>query len=282
VRSSRTQETLSPNSSPRVFPSMCPDALSERKDHSYRMGFITADSVALVTGGSRGLGLTAARGIGALGASVVLLGMDRSRADAAAAQLQSEGIDAVPVAADVSDPDSLARAAQELGPLAEPDVVVLSAGVMAEKMTRTVRTSPQEWQRVMGINLDGAFYSIHAFAQALTKKRSGRVIALSACLGRFSGPGTSGGLAPYRISKAGVNALVRNYAAEMQWGERGVLVDAVCPGHCRTDMGGPDAPRSAEEGAETVVWLADRDIHDAQGNVVPTGLLWEDREIVPW
>ena len=159
---------------------------------------------------------------------------------------------------------------------------MLSAGVMAAKMTRTIRTSPDEWQRVMSINLDGAFYSIETFAQDLVKNRSGRVIALSACLGRFTGPGTSGGLAPYRISKAGVNALVRNFAAEMQWGQRGVLVDAVCPGHCRTDMGGPDAPRSAEEGAETIVWLADREATDDEGNVVPTGVLWEDRQIVPW
>jgi NAD(P)-dependent dehydrogenase (short-subunit alcohol dehydrogenase family) len=89
-------------------------------------------------------------------------------------------------------------------------------------------------------------------------------------------------LAPYRISKAALNAMVRNFAAEMQWGQRGVLVDAVCPGHCRTDMGGPDAPRSATQGAESVVWLADREDRDATGEVVATGLLWEDREIVPW
>ena len=60
-----------------------------------------------------------------------------------------------------------------------------------------------------------------------------------------------------------------------RFGRRGVLVDAVCPGHCRTDMGGPDAPRSAEQGADTVLWLAQRD----EG---PTGLLWEDRAVVPW
>ena len=91
----------------------------------------------------------------------------------------------------------------------------------------------------------------------------------------MSGPGTSGGLAPYRISKAAVNAMVKNLAAELGDGRRGVLVDAVCPGHCRTDMGGPDAPRSAEQGAETALWLATR----ADG---PTGLLWEDHAVVPW
>jgi 3-oxoacyl-[acyl-carrier protein] reductase len=94
----------------------------------------------------------------------------------------------------------------------------------------------------------------------------------------MSGPGTSGGLAAYRVSKAAVNAYTKNLAAEVGGGRRGVLVDAVCPAHCRTDMGGPDAPRSAEQGAATAVWLAAR----ASGDGVATGLLWEDREPVDW
>ncbi len=246
------------------------------------MGYLTSDTVAVVTGGTRGIGLEVARGLGEKGASVVLLGRDADRALAAAEELQAAGIDAVGEGVDATDPEALHELRERLGPLGSPDVVVLSAGVMAEKMTRTLRTSPQEWRRVMATNLDAAFYALETFGQGLAKRRSGRVIALSACLGRFSGPGTAGGLAPYRISKAALNAMIRNFAAEMQWGERGVLVDAVCPGHCRTDMGGPDAPRSAQEGAETVVWLADREDRDAAGDVVPTGLLWEDREIVPW
>lgn len=246
------------------------------------MGYLTSDTVAVVTGGTRGIGLEIARGLGERGASVVLLGRDKDRAARAAEELQAAGIDAVGEAVDATDPVALHKLRERLGPLGGPDVLVLSAGVMAEKMTRTLRTSPHEWRRVMATNLDAAFYSLETFGQDLAKRRSGRVIALSACLGRFSGPGTAGGLAPYRISKAALNAMVRNFAAEMQWGERGVLVDAVCPGHCRTDMGGPDAPRSAHEGADTAVWLADRADRDGTGTVAPTGLLWEDREIVPW
>ena len=246
------------------------------------MGYITNESVALITGGTRGIGLEAARGIGRLGATVVLVGQDSDRTERAVEQLVSEGIDAVGEVADVVDPQALSAAKDRLGPLGDPDVLVLSAGVMADRMTRTLRTTPDEWRRVMGVNLDGAFYSIATFAQGMARKRSGRVVGVSACLGRFTGPGTSGGLAPYRISKAGLNALLRNFAAEMQWGTRGVLVDAMCPAHCRTDMGGPDAPRSATEGAETIVWLADRDGQTDSGEPVATGLLWEDREIIPW
>lgn len=241
-----------------------------------------AGRVALITGGSRGIGLEAARGLGRLGATVVLVGTDSVRAVAAAQMLESEGIDAVGESADVSDSHSMEALAARLGPLASPDILVISAGVMSEKISKTLRTSTQEWDRVMGVNLDGAFHALRLFVPGMTERRDGRVITVSACLGRFSGPGTSGGLAPYRVSKAALNAMTKNFAAEMMYGKRGVLVDAMCPNHCRTDMGGPDAPRSAAEGAETIIWLATRDAVTAEGATVPTGLLWEDRQVVPW
>ena len=189
--------------------------------------------------------------------------------------------------ADFSNHAEVASLRERLGPLAEPEILVCSAGVMSEKMSKTLRTAPDEWDRVLGVNLLGVVNALSHFAPPMVAARSGRVIALSACLGRFSGPGTSGGLAPYRVSKAAVNALIRNFAAETGWGARGVLVDAVCPNHCRTPMGGPDAPRSADEGAETVAWLAQTDLEDRQnfiGNVdFPlTGLLWEDQKIISW
>ena len=238
--------------------------------------------IALVTGGSRGIGLAAARGLGLAGATVVIVGQDRHRAEEAAADLLDEGIDAVGHGCDVADPAAVARLAQDLEPLSCVDVLVVSAGVMSARMAKTLRTSAEEWRRVMSVNLDGAFHAIAAFAPGMAERRRGRIITVSACLGRFTGPGTSGGLAPYRVSKAALNALTRNLAAELQFGGRGVLVDAMCPNHCRTDMGGPDAPRSAQEGAETILWLATRGAVEADGTPVPTGLLWEDRQVVPW
>lgn len=241
-----------------------------------------AGRVALVTGGSRGIGFEAARGLGMLGATVVVIGVDPARALAAAEALVAEGIDAVGESGDVADAESMDALAARLGPLASPDILVISAGVMSEKMSKTLRTTSEEWDRVIGTNLDGAFHAMRLFVPGMAERRDGRVITVSACLGRFSGPGTSGGLAPYRVSKAAVNALTKNLAAEMMHGKRGVLVDAMCPNHCRTDMGGAEAPRSAAEGAETIVWLATRDAVAADGTPVPTGLLWEDRQIVPW
>jgi len=213
---------------------------------------------------------------------VVLVGRDQDRAEQAATGLRRAGVDAVGVGCDVADAQEVASLAARLGPLAEPDVLVLSAGVMSARMSKTLRTSPEEWRRVLGVNLDGAFHCLAAFVPGMVERRSGRVIAVSACVGRFSGPGTSGGLAPYRVSKAALNATVKNLSAELRDGRRGVMVDAMCPNHCRTDMGGPDAPRSAEEGAETIAWLATRELLPGIDGSYETGLLWEDREVVPW
>ena len=228
--------------------------------------------VALVTGGTRGIGLAAARGLAQLGATVVLVGRSP---DEAVARLVDEGLDAVGQVCDVADVDAVLALPAALGPLGQVDVLVTAAGVMSERMSKTLRTTPAEWRRVMSVNLDGTWAVLAAFGPGMAQRRSGRVITLSACLGRMSGPGTAGGLAPYRVSKAAVNALTKNLAAETGDGARGVLVDAVCPGHCRTDMGGADAPRSAEQGADTVLWLATREPG-------PTGRLWEDRQQVPW
>jgi NAD(P)-dependent dehydrogenase (short-subunit alcohol dehydrogenase family) len=149
---------------------------------------------------------------------------------------------------------------------------------MSEKMSKTLKTTDAEWRRVMAINLDSVFTIVNGLVPAMAEARNGRIIIYSACLGRMSGPGNAGGLAPYRISKAGVNAFVRNLAHETGLGARGVLVDAVCPNHSRTDMGGPDAPRTAAEGAATALWLVTREFNAGD----TTGVLWEDNQIVQW
>lgn len=228
----------------------------------------------LITGGTRGIGLAAAESLAALGHQVMIVGVDEQRASHVAERLRTGGANVTGYGCDVADADAVARLAQSVGPV---DVLILCAGVMSERMSKTLRTSPGEWRRVMGTNLDGVLWPITEFVPGMVERRDGRVIAVSACLGRMSGPGTSGGLAPYRVSKAAVNALIKNLAAETGQGRRGVLVDAMCPNHCRTDMGGPDAPRSAHEGADTIVWLATRESDESE-----TGLLWEDRTVVPW
>ena len=236
------------------------------------------DKVVWVTGGTRGIGLAAATELASRGATVVLVGRTQESAQRAAESLVSQGLDAIGVGVDIADVAAV-TALVATHPLAtQADVLINCAGVMSDKMAKTLLASSQEWDRVMGINFNGTLNMIQAITPSMAQRRSGRVINVSACLGRFSGPGLAGGLAPYRISKTAVNALTKNLAAELGSGKRGVLVDAMCPNHTRTDMGGPDAPRSPEEAAETIVWLATRE-HTED---IQTGLLWEDQKIVPW
>lgn len=237
-------------------------------------------STAVITGGTRGIGFATATDLARRGFEVVVVGSRPETAQAAVTNASNEGLKITAVSCDITDPEAVGQICEEVSAGRVVDVLVNCAGVMSERTAKTLKTNSGEWRRVLSVNLDASFYFINSLVPAMVERRSGRVINVSACLGRFSGPGNTGGLAPYRISKSAVNAMTRNLAHELGMGSRGVLVDAVCPGHCRTDMGGPDAPRSAAEGADTIVWLATRQAVDEPGLV--TGALWEDRNIVPW
>jgi len=238
-------------------------------------------ALAVVTGASRGLGFENAKSLAALGHDIVMIAQDPSRLMQAKERLQQDHPQQQFTTYEV-DLENLQATRNTVELISQqhvaPEILILAHGVMSDKMSKTLKTNDVEWRRVMAINLDSVFTIVSGLAPAMVEARSGRIIIYSACLGRMSGPGNAGGLAPYRISKAGVNALVRNLAHETGLGARGVLVDAVCPNHSRTDMGGADAPRSAEEGAACALWLATREF--SVGDT--TGVLWEDNQIVEW
>ncbi len=232
-------------------------------------------ALVFVTGGSRGLGFETAKALKAKGHQIVLFARDTQKLHQAGQELNSP-IEFVELSNIEETRDVFHKAVEKYG---VPEILILAHGVMSDRLAKTLKTNDQEWRRVMSINLDSVFTIVNEVGAKMADARNGRVIIYSACLGRMSGPGNAGGLAPYRISKAGVNALVRNLAHETGHGSRGFWVDAICPNHSRTDMGGENAPRSAAEGAATAVWLATREL---TAGVTQTGLLWEDNEVVPW
>jgi NAD(P)-dependent dehydrogenase (short-subunit alcohol dehydrogenase family) len=239
--------------------------------------------LAVITGGSRGLGFESAKALAQQGFDLALIAKDGAKLGSAAKEIQ--GVNVSTFICDLEQPEQVRETIAAITQsLPVPQVLMLAHGVMSEKMSKTLRTTDAEWRRVMAINLDSVFQLVNGIAPAMADARNGRIVIFSACLGRMSGPGNAGGLAPYRISKAGVNALVRNLAHETGLGARGLLVDAICPNHSRTDMGGPDAPRSAEEGAATAIWLATRPFNAAGATDQEklTGVLWEDQQVVPW
>jgi 3-oxoacyl-[acyl-carrier protein] reductase len=249
-------------------------------------------ATAIITGGSRGRGFEVARGVAAQGYQLALIAKDSQGLNQAREKLVQEfpqsTVTTFAIDFEVTTPSAMESARQQLSEvknsIATPAALVIAHAVMSEKMSKTLRTTDAEWRRVMAINLDSTFMVVNELVPSMADARNGRVVIFSACLGRMSGPGNAGGLAPYRISKAGVNALVRNLAHETGLGARGLLVDAICPNHSRTDMGGPDAPRSAEEGAETALWLLNRTFNPQSESEIErtTGVLWEDHQIIPW
>lgn len=232
-------------------------------------------ALAFVTGGSRGLGFETAKALKNQGHEVVLFAKNQANLSGAATQLEApfELVDLENI------PQTRTVFQNAVNKYGVPEILILAHGVMSDRLAKTLKTNDAEWRRVMTINLDSVFTIVNEVGAKMADARNGRIIIYSACLGRMSGPGNAGGLAPYRISKAGVNALVRNLAHETGHGARGLWVDAICPNHSRTDMGGENAPRSAKEGAATAVWLATRELVPG---TTQTGLLWEDNEVVPW
>ena len=232
-------------------------------------------ALVFVTGGSRGLGFETAKELKAEGHQIVLFARDTQKLHQAGQELNAP-IEFVELSNIEETREVFHKTVEKYG---VPEILILAHGVMSDRLAKTLKTNDQEWRRVMSINLDSVFTIVNEVGAKMANARMGRVIIYSACLGRMSGPGNAGGLAPYRISKAGVNALVRNLAHETGHGSRGFWIDAICPNHSRTDMGGESAPRSAAEGAATAVWLATREL---TAGVTQTGLLWEDNQVVPW
>ena len=174
-------------------------------------------ALAVVTGGSRGLGLETAKALKAAGDRVVLVAKEAERLNQVATDLGCEFR-----SVDLEDPFAAREVFQDIfSTFGVPEILILAHGVMSAKMSKTLKTDLEEWRRVMAINLDSVFTAVNILAAPMAEARNGRVIIYSACLGRMSGPGNAGGLAPYRISKAGVNALVRNLAHETGHGSRG-------------------------------------------------------------
>ena len=220
-------------------------------------------AVALVSGANRGIGREIGRQLREDHGFTVLAGArDPSRIEAA------QGL--VPIELDVSDDASVAaareRVEQDPGRL---DVLVNNAGVYGS-YDDAATYDLDEAHRVLETNLFGAWRLIQAFLPLLRDSDHPRIVNVSSGGGQLDDMG--GGGTAYRLSKTALNALTKTTAAE----ESGILVNTMCPGWVRTDMGGESAPRSVEEGADTAVWLA------TQPDDGPTGGFFRNREPIPW
>jgi NAD(P)-dependent dehydrogenase (short-subunit alcohol dehydrogenase family) len=231
----------------------------------------STDRTALVTGANRGLGFETARQLGRLGLRVIVSGRDETKAEHAAERLRSEGLDAIALELDVSSARSCAR----LSELAGVDVLVNNAAIVAESAEpdRSALTVPADaLVRAFETNTLGAYRVTQALVPGMRERGYGRIVNVSSGMGQLSD--MFGGNPAYRVSKAGLNALTRIFATEL--GGSGVLVNSVCPGWVKTDMGGPHARLEPEEGVETIVWAA------TLPDDGPTGGFFRYKKPIPW
>ena len=188
-----------------------------------------AGKVALVTGGTRGIGLAVARSLADDGASVVVSGRDPGRLESAAKELEGLGASALAVAAEAAkreDADRLVEAAKER--FGRIDVLVNNAGITRDQLL--VRMKDDDWDQVLDTNLRGAFLMTRAVGKVMMRQKSGRIINISSAAGAMG----NAGQVNYSAAKAGVIGLTKAAARELaHWN---ILVNAVAPGLIETDM----------------------------------------------
>ena len=189
-----------------------------------------AGKVAVVTGGSRGIGLAIANWLAERGASVVVSGRDADRLQTAVKELEAHGAPVLGVAADAAkreDADRLVDVTRER--FARLDVLVNNAGITRDGLL--VRMKDDDWDRVLEVNLRGAFLMTRAASKAMVRLKSGgRIINIASTAGAMG----NAGQANYSAAKAGLIGLTKASARELaHWG---ILVNAVAPGLIETDM----------------------------------------------
>jgi NAD(P)-dependent dehydrogenase (short-subunit alcohol dehydrogenase family) len=230
--------------------------------------------IAIVTGGNRGIGHEIARQLAAADLFVVIGARDRVKCEMAVESLKATGGHVAALVLDVNDTKSVRSFVGQVEKLhGSPSVLVNNAGVYPESTdAKVVDTPTSMWRETLETNLFGAVRMCREVVPLMSKLRYGRIVNISSGLGQLQKMGE--GSPAYRVSKAALNALTRTLAAEVAGS--GILVNSMSPGWVRTDMGGEEAPRSVEEGAETAVWLS---LLPSNG---PTGQFFRDRKPIPW
>ena len=231
------------------------------------------ERVALITGANRGIGLEAARQLARRGFHVIIASREEEKGRQAAEGIRSDGGKASSLPLDVSCSGSIRAAARTFGEAAERlDVLVNNAGIYPDEGS-TILTLPRD--RLVGTFQTNAFGPLEvtqAFLPYLRRSEAARVINVSSGYGQLEG--LSPGVPSYSLSKLALNGLTIMLAEALR-ADR-IAVNSMCPGWVRTDMGGPNATLSVEEGADTVVWLADEAPHE------PTGKFFRNRLEIPW
>jgi 3-oxoacyl-[acyl-carrier protein] reductase len=197
------------------------------------------DKVAIVTGASRGIGKAIALRFAREGAHVVATATTLESANKTVAEIKQKGGNAHAIAVDISDEKSVtAMVSEVLEKFGTIDILVNNAGITRDNLL--VRMSRDDWQKVIDVNLTGAFYCIKAVTKTMMRKRAGKIINISSIVGQTG----NAGQVNYSAAKAGLIGMTKSVAKELAG--RNVQVNCVAPGYVRTDMTA-DLPEANKE-----------------------------------
>jgi len=227
---------------------------------------------ALVTGANKGIGYEVARQLATKGFHVFVGARNAKAGRKAAEDIAKPSGKATFLEIDVADSNSVTTAAREFSNIADHlDVLVNNAGIIVDGDNAILEISDDLLRKTLETNTLGALRVTRAFAPLLRKSKAPRVINVSSGGGQLTG-GADGWAPAYCISKTALNGVTVQLEAALPK----FAVNSVCPGWVRTEMGGENASRSVEEGAETIVWLASEAPQDL------TGKFLRDRNEIPW
>lgn len=235
---------------------------------------MTAEKIALVTGANKGIGLEIVRQLAQAGFRVFLTARDRQRGEEASKKLQQDGNSVEFLQLDVDDEASIEQLAKELASRIDHlDVLVNNAGILLDASNASVLdVEPTLILQTLQTNTFGPLRLTQKLVPLLAKSDAGKVINVSSGGGQLT---DMGNWAPgYSLSKTALNAVTGMMAAALK--DKHIAVNSICPGWVRTDMGTSSAPRSVQQGADTVTWLAT----EAPSNL--TGKFLRDRTVIPW
>ena len=226
--------------------------------------------IALVTGANRGIGFAVAKGLLQKGITVIASARTDEKAKVTKENLSSYGdIHVYPL--EVTQLPSIQKAVQYVhNNFGQLDILINNAGVNYDTWHHVQNADLEEVRQTFETNTFAPWQLIQNFLPLLKKSKAGRIVNVSSGSGAFS---SQNGQTPgYSLSKYALNGLTLQFAQALQ--RDGILVNAVCPGWVRTDMGGSGAPRSPEQGADTIIWAA------LLENGGPSGKFYRDRKEV--
>ena len=191
--------------------------------------FDLTGKVAIVTGGSRGIGLGIAQALAGAGAAIAVAARNPEQSDDAVRMIQSTGATAVSVPTDVAEPDAVQAMVDEtVRRLGRLDILVNNAGINIRK--RPEDLAPEEWRQVLSVNLDAVFFCSRAAYPAMKDAGSGKIINIGSLMSIFGNAKASA----YGASKGGVVQLTKSLA--IAWAADGIQVNAILPGWIDTDL----------------------------------------------